>query len=144
MADQNYKLVAVRYQVKDTERAVEFYTKHLGFALDRVAGPVGLISNNGVQIWLSGPGSSGSRDLPNGETQEPGGSNRIALQVSEIESPASPNSSVPECDFEISWNPAPAANRSRSKTLTATRSNSSNRPIEPQPRAAWIRGSPPS
>ena len=80
-----FKLVAVRYQVKDTERAVEFYTKHLGFELIRVAGPVGLISNNGVQIWLSGPGSSGSRDLPDGETQEPGGSNRIALEVSSIE-----------------------------------------------------------
>ena len=81
-----FKLVAVRYQVKDTERAVEFYTKHLGFKLDRIAGPVGLISNNGVQIWLSGPGASGSRPLSDGGSQDPGGSNRIALEVSDIES----------------------------------------------------------
>lgn len=88
MAGNNlsYKLVAVRYQVKDTERAVEFYRKRLGFTLERVAGPVGLISNNNVQVWLSGPGSSGSRHLPNGETQEPGGSNRIAVEVDDIES----------------------------------------------------------
>lgn len=81
-----FNLVAVRYQVKDTERAVEFYTKHLAFKLDRIAGPVGLISNNGIQIWLSGPGASGSRVLPDGTSQEPGGSNRIALEVSDIES----------------------------------------------------------
>ena len=84
--ENRYKLVAVRYQVKDTERAVEFYTKHLSFTLDRIAGPVGLITNNGVQIWLSGPGASGSRPLADGGSQEPGGSNRIALEVSDIKS----------------------------------------------------------
>ena len=61
-----FKPIAVRYQVKDTDRSIEFYTKHLGFKLDRKAGPVGLISNNGFQIWLSGPGASGSKPLPDG------------------------------------------------------------------------------
>jgi glyoxylase I family protein len=76
-----FRPIAVRYQVKDVDRAVAFYTEHLGFKLDRRAGPVGLISNNNFQMWLSGPGSSGSRPLPDGRSQEPGGSNRLALEV---------------------------------------------------------------
>ncbi len=86
MSEKNsqFRPVAVRYQVKDVDRSVSFYTEHLGFKLDRKAGPVGLISNNGFQIWLSGPGSSGSRPLPDGRSQEPGGSNRLALQVTDL------------------------------------------------------------
>ena len=79
-----YRPVAVRYQVTDVDRSIEFYTRSLGFELDRKAGPVGLVSNNGFQIWLSGPGASGSRELPDGRTQEPGGSNRLALEVNDL------------------------------------------------------------
>ena len=88
MAEQNsqFRPVAVRYQVTDVDRSIEFYTKNLGFILDRKAGPVGLISNSGFQIWLSGPGASGSRDLPDGTAQKPGGYNRLALEVSDLES----------------------------------------------------------
>jgi glyoxylase I family protein len=86
MSEKNslFRPVAVRYQVKDVDRSVEFYTEHLGFKLDRKAGPVGLISSGGFQIWLSGPGASGSRPLPDGRSQEPGGSNRLALQVDDL------------------------------------------------------------
>lgn len=80
------KLAAVRYQVRDVDRSVRFYTEHLSFTLDRQAGPVALISNNGFQVWLSGPGASGSRPLPDGRTQEPGGSNRLVLQVDDLPS----------------------------------------------------------
>ena len=80
-----FRPIAVRYQVKDVDRSVAFYTEHLGFSLDRRAGPVGLISNNGFQMWLSGPGASGSRNLADGSTQEPGGSNRLALQVDDLQ-----------------------------------------------------------
>lgn len=79
-----FRPVAVRYQVKDVDRAVAFYTEHLGFTLDRRAGPVGLISNGDFQMWLSGPGTSGSRPLPDGRSQEPGGSNRLALEVADL------------------------------------------------------------
>jgi glyoxylase I family protein len=79
-----FRPVAVRYQVTDVDRSVAFYTEHLGFTLDRKGGPVGLISNNGFQMWLSGPGASGSRALPDGYSQEPGGSNRLALQVTDL------------------------------------------------------------
>lgn len=36
------------------------------------------------QILLSGPGASGSRPLPNGQTQEPGGWNRVVLKVVDL------------------------------------------------------------
>jgi glyoxylase I family protein len=34
---------------------------------------------------LSGPGASGSRPLPGGEKQEPGGFNRVVLRVSHLQ-----------------------------------------------------------
>jgi glyoxylase I family protein len=79
-----FRPVAVRYQVTDVDRSVKFYTEHLGFKLDRHAGPVGLISSHGFQIWLSGPGASGSRPMADGRMQEPGGWNRLALEVADL------------------------------------------------------------
>ena len=79
-----FRPVAVRYQVTDVDRSIKFYTENLGFKLDRKGGPVGVLSSDGFQIWLSGPGASGSRTLPDGSTQEPGGSNRLALEVTDL------------------------------------------------------------
>lgn len=42
------------------------------------------ISLGHVQILLSGPGASGSRPLPNGQRQGPGGWNRVVLKVSDL------------------------------------------------------------
>ena len=86
MSENNslYRPIAVRYQVKDPDRSIDFYTKHLGFKLERKAGPVGLISNDGFQMWLSGPGASGSKPLPDGREQTPGGWNRLALEVKDL------------------------------------------------------------
>jgi len=39
-----------------------------------------------VTLLLSGPTASGSRPLPNGAGQEPGGSNRIVLHVRDLQS----------------------------------------------------------
>ena len=86
MSENNslYRPIAVRYQVKVTDRSIDFYTKNLGFKLERKAGPVGLISNDGFQMWLSGPGASGSKPLPDGREQQPGGWNRLALEVKDL------------------------------------------------------------
>lgn len=73
----------VRYQVRDVARSVAFYTTHLGFTLERQQLPAfASISLGHVQILLSGPGASGSRPMPNGQPQEPGGWNRVVLRVS--------------------------------------------------------------
>jgi glyoxylase I family protein len=75
----------IRYQVKDVARAAAFYTEHLGFKLEHQQLPAfASISLGGVQILLSGPGASGSRPMPNGELQKPGGWNRVVLKVADL------------------------------------------------------------
>ena len=75
----------VRYQVKDVVRAVAFYTQHLGFRLEHQHLPeFANVSLGDTDVLLSGPGASGSRPMPNGETQKPGGWNRIVLKVADL------------------------------------------------------------
>ena len=76
----------VRYQVKDVARSIEFYTR-LGFTLDLKNLPAfGQVSLGGLKLILSGPGASGSRNMPDGRTQEPGGWNRVVLHVPDLPS----------------------------------------------------------
>ena len=72
----------VRYQVKDVSRSVAFYTERLGFRLQLPA--FASVSIHHLQVLLSGPGASGSRPLPDGRRQEPGGWNRIVLRVADL------------------------------------------------------------
>src|SRR6266508_3456036 len=73
-------LWGVRYQVKDIDRSVAFYTTDLGFKLDRQNSPAfAQVSIGHLKLILSGPGASGSRLMPDGRRQEPGGWNRIVL-----------------------------------------------------------------
>ncbi len=75
----------VRYQVKDVARSVAFYTQHLGFTLEHQQLPAfANVSLGDAQILLSGPGASGSRPMPNGQQQEPGGWNRVVLKVADL------------------------------------------------------------
>jgi len=79
------RFAGVRYQVKDVDRSVSFYTERLGFKLERRPSPViALLSLEKLTLWLSGPGSSGSKPMPDNRTQEPGGWNRIALEVDDL------------------------------------------------------------
>jgi glyoxylase I family protein len=75
----------VRYQVKDVARAISFYTTHLGFALEHQQLPAfASVSFGDAEILLSGPEASGSRPMPNGQRQEPGGWNRVVLRVHDL------------------------------------------------------------
>lgn len=75
----------VRYQVKDVARAAAFYTDHLGFTLEHQQLPAfASISLGGFTLLLSGPGASGSRPMPDGKPQEPGGWNRVVLRVADL------------------------------------------------------------
>ncbi len=77
--------VTVRYQVADIERAIAFYTEHLGFRLAQKAGTAfAAVSRGALRLILGGPGSSGSRLMPDGRRQEPGGWNRIVIFVDDI------------------------------------------------------------
>jgi glyoxylase I family protein len=75
----------VRYLVTDVERAVDFFVNNLGFELEHQQLPAfASVGHGHLKILLSGPGASGSRPLPSGERQVPGGSNRVVLQVKEL------------------------------------------------------------
>jgi glyoxylase I family protein len=75
----------VRYQVRDVQRAIAFYTQTLGFKLDMQNLPAfGQVSLHGLKLILSGPGASGSRAMPDGRPQAPGGWNRVLLQVRDL------------------------------------------------------------
>jgi glyoxylase I family protein len=88
-SDQSQSFVkglwGVRYQVKDVSRSVDFYTKQLGLKLDMQNLPAfAQVSVGNLKLILSGPGASGSRKLPDGRQQEPGGWNRVLLQVEDL------------------------------------------------------------
>jgi glyoxylase I family protein len=75
----------IRYQVTDVGRSVDFYTKQLGFKLEGKHLPAfAEVSLGDLKLILSGPGASGSRPMPDGHRQEPGGWNRVILRVADL------------------------------------------------------------
>ena len=79
--------VDVRYLVDDVEAAVAFYLRHLGFTEEGVweGAPFRMLRRGDLRLWISGPGSSASRPMPDGATPEPGGWNRFVVEVDDIE-----------------------------------------------------------
>jgi glyoxylase I family protein len=87
--DQDHAFVkgvhGVRYLVTDVARSVAFYTTHLGFSVAHQQLPAfASVSLGDVDVLLSGPQASGSRPMPGGQQQAPGGWNRIVLRVSDL------------------------------------------------------------
>jgi catechol 2,3-dioxygenase-like lactoylglutathione lyase family enzyme len=79
--------VNVRYMVDDVERAVAWYTTHLGFTLLSNAAPAFAdVTLGTLRLLLSGPKSSAGRPMPDGERPGPGGWNRIHLIVDDLAS----------------------------------------------------------
>jgi catechol 2,3-dioxygenase-like lactoylglutathione lyase family enzyme len=75
----------VRYLVNDVDESLPFY-KALGFKLaDRWGPPFAIVKRKSLSIWLSGPGTSARKKLKNGATPEPGGWNRLVIEVKDIE-----------------------------------------------------------
>ncbi len=78
---------SVRYIVNDIDAAITFYTKHLGFSVEMHPNSFfAILSRDGLRMMLntpSGPGG-GAHRLPNGGQPEPGGSNRIQIQVRDL------------------------------------------------------------
>jgi glyoxylase I family protein len=85
MSSATFRMHGVRYQTRDVNRAIAFYTRHLGFELKHQQGAAfASVSCGGVDLLLSGPESSGARPMPDGEEQAPGGWNRLVLAVSDL------------------------------------------------------------
>jgi glyoxylase I family protein len=85
MSIATFRIHGVRYQTRDVNRAVAFYTQHLGFELKHQQGTAfASVSCDGVDLLLSGPESSGARPMPDGQQQAPGGWNRLVLAVNDL------------------------------------------------------------
>lgn len=80
--------VQVRYIVHDVDAAVAFYTTHLGFHLDmHPAPPFAMLSRGELRLVLSAPNpqGGGGQSMPDGTRPAPGGWNRFAIQVDDLE-----------------------------------------------------------
>jgi len=83
MADE---LVNVRYLVDDVDKALKFYTTHLGFKeLTNFSPAFADVVRGKLRLLLSGPASSAARAMPDGRRPQAGGWNRIHLIVDDIE-----------------------------------------------------------
>jgi catechol 2,3-dioxygenase-like lactoylglutathione lyase family enzyme len=79
-------MAVVRYLVDDVDAAVAFYTDNLGFTLQQQMGPAfAIVSRDYLSLWLSGPQSSAARAMPDGQRPEPGGWNRLVVEVDDLE-----------------------------------------------------------
>ena len=85
MAITSTEMASVRYLVDDVDRAIDFYTTHLGFSVGHNAAPAfAEVTRGPLRLLLSGPTSSAARPMPDGTTPVPGGWNRIHLIVDDI------------------------------------------------------------
>jgi catechol 2,3-dioxygenase-like lactoylglutathione lyase family enzyme len=79
-------MAVVRYLVDDVDAATAFYTGNLGFTLQQQMGPAfAIVSRDDLSLWLSGPQSSAARPMPDGRRPEPGGWNRVVVEVDDLE-----------------------------------------------------------
>ena len=78
-------MASIRYMVHDVEAALAFYTEHLGFQVLQRMGPAFASMTRGdLTLWLAGPQSSAARPMPDGRKPEPGGWNRLVIQVDDL------------------------------------------------------------
>ncbi len=79
--------VQVRYIVNDVDAALAFYCQHLGFHEEMHPAPAfAMLSRGDLRLVLSAPNPSagGGQPMPDGTSQQPGGWNRFAIEVSDL------------------------------------------------------------
>jgi catechol 2,3-dioxygenase-like lactoylglutathione lyase family enzyme len=78
-------MINVRYMVGDVAAALDFYTRHLGFAVQADMKPAfASVTRGALRLLLSGPASSAGRPMPDGRRPEAGGWNRIQLVFADL------------------------------------------------------------
>ena len=78
-------MATVRYLVDDVDAAVDFYVDRLGFTLTQRMGPAfAIVSRGDLSLWVSGPRTSAAQPMPDGRQPEPGGWNRLVIEVAAI------------------------------------------------------------
>ena len=77
-------MAVVRYLVESVDESLAFY-RALGFKLaDQWGPPFAVMKGHGLSLWLSGPGTSARKKLKSGQLPEPGGWNRLVIEVKDI------------------------------------------------------------
>ena len=77
-------MATVRYLVLSVEDSLPFY-ESLGFSVvERPGPPIVMVRRGDLTLWLSGPGSSAARTLPDGSIPKPGGWNRLVIEVEDL------------------------------------------------------------
>ena len=80
------EVINVRYMVDDVDKAVDFYTRMLGFEVTMSAAPAFADIRRGrLRLLISGPKSSAGRAMEDGAQPGPGGWNRIHFIVDDLE-----------------------------------------------------------
>ncbi|GAB3808528.1 VOC family protein [Humibacter antri] len=80
--------VSVRYIVDDVDEAIVFYVDRLGFELVmHPAPPFAMLSRGELRLVLSAPSGAagGGAAMPDGTVPRPGGWNRFALEVDDLD-----------------------------------------------------------
>jgi predicted enzyme related to lactoylglutathione lyase len=78
-------MATVRYLVHDLDAALPFYVDLLRFEVRERHGPaIAILSKGDLRLWLSGPTSSAARPMPDGRAPEPGGWNRLVIEVDDL------------------------------------------------------------
>ena len=78
-------MATVRYLVTDVATAVAFYVDLFGFQEKQGYGPArAIVELDGLSLWLAGPTSTAARPMPDGRTPQPGGWNRLVIEVDNL------------------------------------------------------------
>ncbi len=79
------RVATVRYLVHDVDTCLPFY-EALGFTLTQRWGPpFAMLARGDLTLWLAGPGTSAQRPLADGRQPEPGGWNRLVIEVDDLD-----------------------------------------------------------
>jgi catechol 2,3-dioxygenase-like lactoylglutathione lyase family enzyme len=79
--------VNVRYFVHDVDAAIAFYSERLGFDVDVHPAPgFAILSRHDLRLLLNTPSGGGgaAQPMPDGRRPQPGGWNRIQLEVDDL------------------------------------------------------------
>jgi catechol 2,3-dioxygenase-like lactoylglutathione lyase family enzyme len=78
-------MAILRTLVDDVDASLPFYAA-LGFVVaERWGPPFAILRRGDLDLWLSGPGTSARRALPDGREPAPGGWNRLVVEVDDLD-----------------------------------------------------------
>lgn len=76
----------IRYLVDSVEASISFYVELLGFEVqENWGGLFAVVRRGDTVLWLAGPETTGWRPMPDSRQPEPGGWNRIVVEVEDLD-----------------------------------------------------------